>query len=136
MAGSRPVSDMIGSSNRLGSGPRNTNYAGGNTSVVGVETTQPVLSEQAFRTWRQSDPVLSLESLLAQSAIGHDFTSVIDVGTAALVHSSDVQDQIRGMCADSGQRVPGSAPEMVRCILLSLAVAFRQTPPSTSGRLS
>jgi rhamnose utilization protein RhaD (predicted bifunctional aldolase and dehydrogenase) len=50
MAGSRPVSDMIGSSNRLGSGPRNTNYAGANTSVVGV-------------------------------------------GTAALVHSSDVQDQ-------------------------------------------
>ena len=87
MAGSRPVSDMIGSSNRLGSGPRNTSYAGGNTSAVGVETTQPVLLEQAFRTWRRSDPVLSLKSLLAQSAV-------------------------------------------------RLAVAFRQTPPSTSGRLS
>jgi len=84
MAGSRPVSDMIGSSNRLGSGPRNTSYAGGNTSVVGVETTQPVLSEAAFRTWRRSDPVLSLESLLAQSAVRHDFSSVIDAGTAAL----------------------------------------------------
>jgi hypothetical protein len=125
MAGSRPVSDMIGSSNRLGSGPRNTNYAGGNTSVVGVETTQPVLSEQAFRTWRRSDPVLSLESLLAQSAIGHDFTSVIDVGTAALVHSSDVQDQIRGMCADSG------CPDRRR----RWCAASCSASPSPSGRL-
>src|ERR1035438_7874862 len=46
MATSCPVSDLIGRSNRLGSDPRNTNYAGGNTSAKGTAidpvTGQPV----------------------------------------------------------------------------------------------
>jgi rhamnulokinase len=129
----------------------------GTWALAGVETAQPVLSEaalrggftnelgaggrllfmrnltglwlleQAFSSWRRSDPALSLDSLLAQAAARADLTSVIDVGAPALVHSPDVQAQIRAMCSGSGQRVPGSAPEMVRCILLSLAVAFRRT---------
>ena len=32
------VADLIGRSNRLGSDPKNTNYAGGNTSAKGTET--------------------------------------------------------------------------------------------------
>ncbi len=129
----------------------------GTWALVGMETAQPVLSEDAFRGgftnelgaggrvlfmrnltglwlleqavsgWRRSDPALALDSLLAQAANLTDATSVIDVGAPALVHSVDVQAEIRGMCADSGQRVPQSSPEIVRCILLSLAVAFRQT---------
>jgi rhamnulokinase len=85
------------------------------------------LLEQAFSSWRRRDPALSLDALLAQAAARAELTSVIDVGAPALVHSADVQAQIRAMCAGSGQRVPRSAAEMVRCILLSLAVAFRQT---------
>ena len=129
----------------------------GTWALAGVETAQPVLSEaalrggftnelgangrvlfmrnltglwlleQAFNSWRRNDPAVSLDSLLAQAAARTELTSVIDVGAPALVHSADVQAQIRVMCADSGQRVPRSAAEMVRCILLSLAVAFRQT---------
>jgi len=32
------VSDLLARSNRLGADPRNTNYAGGNTSAKGTET--------------------------------------------------------------------------------------------------
>src|SRR5215207_4918588 len=32
------VSDLLGRSNRLGADPRNTNYAGGNTSATGTGT--------------------------------------------------------------------------------------------------
>ena len=32
------VRDLIARSNRLGSDPKNTNYAGGNTSAKGTET--------------------------------------------------------------------------------------------------
>ena len=32
------VSELIDRSNRLGADPRNTNYAGGNTSAKGTET--------------------------------------------------------------------------------------------------
>ena len=37
------IGQLIGRSNRLGADPRNTNYAGGNTSAKGTAT-DPVLS--------------------------------------------------------------------------------------------
>ncbi len=44
------VDDLIARSNRLGADPRNTNYAGGNTSAKGTET-DPVTSEPVELVW-------------------------------------------------------------------------------------
>jgi len=44
------VTDLIARSNRLGADPRNTNYAGGNTSAKGVAT-DPVTSEPVELMW-------------------------------------------------------------------------------------
>jgi rhamnulose-1-phosphate aldolase/alcohol dehydrogenase len=44
------VSELIGRSNRLGADPRNTNYAGGNTSAKGTET-DPVTGEPVELMW-------------------------------------------------------------------------------------
>src|SRR5689334_17588791 len=44
------VTDLIARSNRLGADPRNTNYAGGNTSAKGTAT-DPVTGEQAGLLW-------------------------------------------------------------------------------------
>lgn len=44
------VDDLIARSNRLGADPRNTNYAGGNTSAKGVQT-DPVTSEEVELLW-------------------------------------------------------------------------------------
>jgi rhamnulose-1-phosphate aldolase/alcohol dehydrogenase len=44
------VADLIGRSNRLGSDPRNTNYAGGNTSAKGTAI-DPVTSEEVELCW-------------------------------------------------------------------------------------
>ena len=38
MSTNQTVADLVARSNRLGSYPRNTNYAGGNTSATGTET--------------------------------------------------------------------------------------------------
>ena len=38
MTENEAVRELIARSNRLGSDPRNTNYAGGNTSAKGTET--------------------------------------------------------------------------------------------------
>ena len=46
----QPVADLIGRSNRLGSDPKNTNYAGGNTSAKGTET-DPVTGEPVELLW-------------------------------------------------------------------------------------
>ena len=47
---SRAVTDLIGRSNRLGADPRNTNFAGGNTSAKGTEI-DPVTSEPVELLW-------------------------------------------------------------------------------------
>jgi rhamnulose-1-phosphate aldolase/alcohol dehydrogenase len=44
------VAELIGRSNRLGSDPKNTNYAGGNTSAKGTET-DPVTGEPVELVW-------------------------------------------------------------------------------------
>ena len=44
------VEELIARSNRLGSDPRNTNYAGGNASAKGTET-DPVTGEDAELLW-------------------------------------------------------------------------------------
>jgi rhamnulose-1-phosphate aldolase/alcohol dehydrogenase len=44
------VSDLINRSNRLGADPRNTNYAGGNTSATGTET-DPVTGQPVELLW-------------------------------------------------------------------------------------
>jgi rhamnulose-1-phosphate aldolase/alcohol dehydrogenase len=44
------VHELIGRSNRLGSDPRNTNYAGGNTSAKGTET-DPVTGQDVELVW-------------------------------------------------------------------------------------
>ncbi|WP_369135839.1 bifunctional aldolase/short-chain dehydrogenase [Modestobacter sp. I12A-02662] len=44
------VSDLLGRSNRLGADPRNTNYAGGNTSAQGSET-DPVTGRPVELLW-------------------------------------------------------------------------------------
>ncbi len=47
---SSTVADLVGRSNRLGADPRNTNYAGGNTSAKGTET-DPVTAEPVELLW-------------------------------------------------------------------------------------
>lgn len=50
MTNSTPAADLIARSNRLGSDPRVTNYAGGNTSATGVAT-DPVTGEDVRLLW-------------------------------------------------------------------------------------
>src|SRR6476659_3379201 len=44
------VADLVGRSNRLGADPRNTNYAGGNTSAKGTEI-DPVTGQPVELVW-------------------------------------------------------------------------------------
>lgn len=50
MAQNKTVKELVARSNRLGANPRNTNYAGGNTSAKGKET-DPVTGEPAELLW-------------------------------------------------------------------------------------
>src|SRR4029077_4593223 len=50
IVGDTQIEELIGRSNRLGADPRNTNYAGGNTSAKGTAT-DPVTGEDVELMW-------------------------------------------------------------------------------------
>src|SRR4029453_15259311 len=63
------VTELITRSNRLGSDPKNTNYAGGNTSAKGTET-DPVTGEPVELLWVKGS--------------GGDLGTLTEAGRAAL----------------------------------------------------
>jgi rhamnulokinase len=55
------------------------------------------------------------------------FTAVVDPDDARFLPPGDMPARIADCCAETGQRVPRSQAETVRCILDSLALAYRRT---------
>jgi rhamnulokinase len=136
----------------------------GTWSLVGVELDSPVLSDAArtanftnevgvdgtirflknvmglwvltemLRLWgRESD----LESLLAEAGDAPALASIVDVDDQAFLPPGDMESRIVDACHSTGQPVPGTPGAFVRCVLESLAVAYRRTirlAGSLSGR--
>lgn len=82
------------------------------------------LLEQCLRAWSAK---AALPELLRGAAVPTAQEAFIDVGDPDLVTSSDVPAHIRRMCRATGQREPVEPAEVVRCILVSLALAYRHT---------
>lgn len=126
----------------------------GTWSLVGVELDEPVLTEaareadftneggvdatirflrnvsglwvlsEALRTWglRSAD----LPTLLAEAVAVPGLVSVVNLEAAAFLPPGDMEARIAAACAESGQPVPASKAAVVRCVLDSLALAYRR----------
>lgn len=125
----------------------------GTWSLVGVELDSPVLSEasreanftnevgvdgtirylrnvmglwllqECQRAWGMPD----VELLLREAAQAKPFRSVIDPNDPRFLPHGDMPTRIVEACLETGQPVPQTPPEMVRCIMDSLALAHRDT---------
>jgi rhamnulokinase len=80
-----------------------------------------VLSE-AMRVWGDAD----LPSLLAEAAEAAPLRSVVDLGAPEFLPPGDMEERVAAACSSSGQPVPRSRGEVVRCILDSLALGYRR----------
>jgi rhamnulokinase len=123
----------------------------GTWALVGVEHDTPVLTDEALLAGFTNEAALAgrtlvmrnltglwlleqclpgwgnppLSGLLARAA--HlDRNLFIDVGSSDLISSTDVPGDIARACRASGQPEPDGPAEYVRCILLSLALAYRR----------
>jgi rhamnulokinase len=85
------------------------------------------LLEQALRRWRADDASITLERALAAAERAGPVPSFIDVGDPALIAGDDVLGLIAEACMRSGRPSPDGPGEVTRCILQSLALAFRAT---------
>jgi rhamnulokinase len=129
----------------------------GTWSLVGVELEKPVLTEasreagftnelgvdgtvrylhnvmglwllqECQRTWAASGLPADLTDLLARAAQVPAFTAVVDADDPAFLPPGDMPARIAAACTRGGQTPPQSQAETVRCILDSLALAYRRT---------
>src|SRR4029453_17698381 len=129
----------------------------GTWSLVGVELEKPVLTEdsraagftnelgvdgtfrylrnvmglwlvqESLRTWAAAGLPADLPDLLAAAARVPAFTALVDPDDDRFLPPGDMPARIAQACAETGQTPPQSQAETVRCILDSLALAYRRT---------
>ncbi|HEY0186837.1 MAG TPA: rhamnulokinase family protein [Cellulomonas sp.] len=128
----------------------------GTWSLVGVELAAPVLTEasraanfanelgvagtvrylrnvaglwllqESLRTWAAAGRTQDLGRLLAAAGDVPGLCTVLDVDDPAFAAPGDQPARIRDAARRTGQPVPRSEAEVVRCILDSLALAYRR----------
>ncbi|HEY5049605.1 MAG TPA: FGGY-family carbohydrate kinase, partial [Acidothermaceae bacterium] len=127
----------------------------GTWSLVGLELDQPVLTDAArsanftneagvdgttrflrnvmglwllqecVRTWNSLGLPADLETLLVEAGRVPPFTAVIDPDDPVFLPPGDMPARIANACERRGQTPPQSQAQTVRCILDSLALAYR-----------
>jgi rhamnulokinase len=128
----------------------------GTWSLVGVELDEPVLSDEAMdanftneggvdgtvrflrnvmglwvlsqtmQAWSARGQGVELAALLDTAADAPAFHSVIDIDAPAFLAPGDMTARIATACQASNQPAPQAQPEVARCILDSLALAYRR----------
>lgn len=127
----------------------------GTWSLVGLELDRPVLTEESraanftneagidgtvrylrnvmglwvlqesIRTWNEAGLPADLPDLLAAAARVPALTTVVDIDGPAFLPPGDMPARIAAEAVRTGQTPPQSQAETVRCILDSLALAYR-----------
>ena len=82
------------------------------------------LLQQCRRKWSAESP-LSYDDLTALASEAPPFRSFVDPDDPVFLNPPDMPAAIREHCAASGQPVPKTQAEIVRCILESLALKYR-----------
>ncbi len=128
----------------------------GTWSLVGLELDEPVLTEAAreadftneggvdgtvrflknvmglwvlsesIRTWEREGHTVSLTRLLAEAAEVPALRTVVDIDHPSLLPPGDMPARLRALAEAAGEPVPRTRVELVRCILDSLALAYRR----------
>ncbi|WP_433049014.1 rhamnulokinase [Dactylosporangium sp. CS-033363] len=104
-------------------------YEAGFTNEIGVDGTVRYLRnvmglwllQECMREWS-----LPLDALLAGAAAAQPRRSVVDATDPAFLAPGDMPGRIAAACRALGQPVPSTPVEMTRCILDSLALAYRR----------
>jgi len=84
------------------------------------------LLQECVRTWERIDGPVDLPALLAAAAQLPGGRSVIDPDRPEFLPPGDMPARLRGECRRTGQPEPATPAELTRCILDSLAHAYRR----------
>ncbi len=134
----------------------------GTWSLVGVELDAPVLTEasraanvtnelgvdgtvrylknvmglwvlsETLRTWREAGRAVSLDDALAAAEQAEPGRTVVDLDDDAFLPPGDMPARLAAAARAGGQPEPRTAGEVVRCVLDSLAEAYRRAVEQVS----
>jgi rhamnulokinase len=93
------------------------------------------LLQESLRSWAQAGRPADLPTLLAAAAEVPAGGPVVDPDDPAFLPPGDMPARLRAACRRTGQPTPETQPQLVRCILDSLAAAFARTV-ADAARLS
>jgi rhamnulokinase len=84
------------------------------------------LLQESIRAWSVRGMTVDLDSLLGQAARAPAFAAVVDPDDPSFLAPGDMPGRIAAACQRTGQRPPPDPAGVVRCILDSLAIAYRR----------
>ncbi|MFE2476730.1 FGGY-family carbohydrate kinase [Streptomyces sp. NPDC059389] len=85
------------------------------------------LLSESQRTWRARGEGHHLPELLERAAVARPFAALVDTGAPEFLAPGDLPARLAEHCARTGQHLPEDRGAVVRCILESLALAYRHT---------
>jgi rhamnulokinase len=85
------------------------------------------LLQESLRTWERAGVVVDLPRLLDEAAQLPGGRSVVDPDRPQFLPPGDMPTRLQAECRRIGAAVPESPAELTRCILDSLAAAYRHT---------
>lgn len=85
------------------------------------------LLQESVRAWESAGSAVDLPALLADAARVPALAALVDPDRPEFLSPGDMPTRIAEACRRMRQPVPGAPAELARCILDSLALAFRRT---------
>ncbi|MFC5450351.1 rhamnulokinase [Paenibacillus aestuarii] len=85
------------------------------------------LLQECKRQWELEGEALSYTEMQEMAKLERGLTCYVDPADAAFLAPGNMPQRIRHYCFQTGQQVPQTKAELVRCIVDSLAMMFRQT---------
>jgi rhamnulokinase len=85
------------------------------------------LLQESLRGWRAAGRTLDLRDLLAEAAGLAPLISVVDTDDPVFLAPGDMPARLAAACRAAGDPAPETPAEVTRCILDSLALAYRRT---------
>ncbi len=105
-----------------------TNEGGVNKTVRFLKNIMGLwLIQESKRQWEREGEALSFNELEEQANAAAPFESFIDPDYPAFQTPGNMPRRIREYCEKTGQKVPETKGEIIRCIAQSLAFKYRQT---------
>lgn len=84
------------------------------------------LLEQCRKEWEREGKTYSYPEIVTMAAEAASFTSLINPDDPSLANPPNMIEAIRKACEQSGQKVPVSDAELIRCIFCSLANRYKE----------